>query len=327
MLQIPITRRRLGRTLGCVLAAAALAAPLAAWAQNYPSKVVRIIVPFPAGGTQDVLTRIVAEPLGKRLKQPVVVENKGGAAGNLGADSLAKSAPDGYTIGLLSGVHSANAAFFRKIPFSLESDFVPIKALGESPVIYVTSPKAKYSTPQEFLAYAKANPGKIQAGSTTSFAIDLLKMQSGIDVQFIPYKGVGEALQDLMGDRIDIGVGPAPQLLPLIRSNKLKAFAMGSGHRIPELPDVVPFSDALPDYDIGMWFALFAPKNTPPDIIARLNKEMTEVLNDPSIKDKIAKQSVDLKFSSATAADIQGRMAAEVKRWKLVAEKTGNYVN
>lgn len=324
MLHFSITKRQLAG----MLAAAVLAAPLTALAQsNYPAKPIRIVVPFPAGGTQDVLMRMVADPLAKRLKQPVVVDNRGGAAGNLGADVVAKAAPDGYTLGLLSGVHTANTAFYRKIAFNLEKDFVPVKALGESAVVFVTNKKAPFSTVPEFLAYAKANPGKVQAGSTTSFAIDLLKMQTGADIQFIPYKGVGEALQDLIGERIDVAVGPGLQLIPLIRDGKLRALGLGSTHAVPELPGVTPFKNSLPDYDIGMWFALFAPKGTPPEVVSKLNQEITAILQQPGFKEKLAQQGVDMSFAAASPADIQTRIHTEIERWKAVAAKTGNYAN
>ena len=316
------------RQLSCALAAAFLAAPLAGFAQgSYPSKPIRIVVPFPAGGTQDVLMRMVAEPLAKRLKQPVVVDNRGGAAGNLGADAVAKAAPDGYTLGLLSGVHTANTAFYRKIAFNLEKDFVPINALGESAVVFVTSKKTPFSTVPEFLAYAKANPGKVQAGSTTSFAIDLLKMQTGADIQFIPYKGVGEALQDLIGERLDVVVGPGLQLIPLVRDGKMRALGLGSSRAVPELPGAAPFKNTLPDYDVGMWFALFAPAGTPADVVTRIKKEVSEILQQPGMKEKLAQQGIDMSFASASPADINARIHTEIQRWKAVAAKTGNYAN
>lgn len=310
-----------------VLLSATLTAPVAALAQNYPSKAIRIVVPFPAGGTQDVLMRMVAEPLAKRLKQPVIVDNRGGAAGNLGADVVAKAPSDGYTLGLLSGVHTANTAFYRKIAFNLEKDFVPVKALGESAVVFVSGNKAPFASVPEFLSYVKAHPGKVQVGSTTSFAVDLLKMQTGADMQFIPYKGVGEALQDLMGERLDVVVGPGLQLIPLVNDNKIRAFGLGSARRAPELPKAAPFKETLPDYDVGMWFGLFAPKGTPADVVSKLQKEVTEVLQQPGMAQKLAQQGIDMSFSSASAADMQSRIHTEVQRWKAVAAKTGNYAN
>ena len=296
-------------------------------AAAYPTKAIRIVVPFPAGGTQDVLMRMVAEPLAQRLKQPIVVENRGGAAGNLGADVVAKAAPDGYTLGLLSGVHTANSAFYRKIAFNMEKDFVPVKAIGESAVLLVTHPKTPFSTVPEFLAYLKANPGRVQMGSTTSFSTDLLKMQSNTDIQFIPYKGVGEALQDLIGERLDVVVGPSLQLIPLVKEGKVRALGLGSTRKIPDLPNVTPVIQSVPGYDVGMWFGLFAPKGTPAAVVTRLNTELTEVLKQPALRDKLAQQGIDLSYSSATPEQMNTRIHDEIVRWKALAAKTGNYAN
>ena len=333
-MQLLSTRRRITTF---ALAATALTGALGlavthntAYAQQgaaYPTKPIRIIVPFPAGGTQDVLMRMVAEPLGQRLKQAIVIENRGGAAGNVGADAVAKATPDGYTLGLLSGVHTANSAFYRKIAFNLEKDFVPIKGIGESAVLLVTHPKTPFSTVPEFLAYLKANPGKVQMGSTTSFSTDLLKMQSNTDIQFIPYKGVGDALQDLIGERLDVVVGPSLQLIPLVKEGKVRALGLGSTRKIPDLPNVAPIIDQVPGYDVGMWFGLFAPKGTPAAVITRLNTELTEVLKQPALRDKLAQQGIDLSYSSATPEQMNTRIREEIARWKTLAAKTGNYAN
>nr|WP_316644365.1 tripartite tricarboxylate transporter substrate-binding protein [uncultured Roseateles sp.] len=301
--------------------------PPQAQAQTYPDKPIRWVVPFPAGGAQDVLTRLIAEPLAKRLKQPVVVENRAGAAGNLGADFLAKAAPDGYTIGILSGVHTANTAFYRKIPFQLDKDFVPVKALGDSAVLIAASPAAPFATPQQFLDHVKANPGKVQMGSTTSLTIDLLKVQTGLDVQLIPYKGAGEALQDLMGGRIDIATGPALQMLPLVKQGRIRALALASTQRIPELPGVPTLAEFVPGYDASMWFGLFAPAGTPAPVIALLSQHLTAILNQAEVREKLAAQGIDPAFSKATPEAIQHRMQTEIARWRRVAVKTGNYAN
>lgn len=309
------------------LAFATLAVAPSALAQTFPTKPLRIIVPFPAGGAQDVLTRLIAEPLAAQLKQPVIVENRAGAAGNLGADVLAKAPPDGYTLGVLSGVHTANAAFYRKIAYRLESDFVPVKPLGDSAVLLATSRDSPFSTIPQFLAYAKAHPGKLQLGSTTSLTLDLLKVQTGLDVQLIPYKGLGEALQDLIGGRIDLVAGPALQMIPLVKDGRLRGLGLASTRPVQELPGVATFGEFVPGYDAGMWYGLFAPAGTPPRTIELVNQQVTKILARPEVRQKLALQGIDTGFSQATPQQVQQRMQAEIARWRLVAAKTGNYAN
>lgn len=309
------------------LAFATLAVAPSALAQTFPTRPLRIIVPFPAGGAQDVLTRLIAEPLAAQLKQPVIVENRAGAAGNLGADVLAKAPPDGYTLGILSGVHTANAGFYRKIAYRLESDFVPVKPLGDSAVLLATSRDSPFSTIPQFLAYAKAHPAKLQLGSTTSLTLDLLKVQTGLDVQLIPYKGLGEALQDLIGGRIDLVAGPALQMLPLIKDGRLRGLGLASTRPVQELPGVATFGEFVPGYDAGMWYGLFAPAGTPPQTVELLNQQVTKILARPEVRQKLALQGIDTGFSQATPQQVQQRMQDEIARWRLVAAKTGNYAN
>ena len=299
----------------------------AALAQTYPSKPLRIIVPFPAGGAQDVLARLIAEPLAVQLGQPVVVENRAGAAGNLGADALAKAPPDGYTFGILSGVHTANAAFYRKIAYRLENDFVPVKALGDSAVLLAASQNGRFATVPQFLEYAKAHPGEVQLGSTTSLTLDLLKVQTGVDVQLIPYKGLGEALQDLIGGRLDLVAGPALQMIPLIKEGRIRGLGLASTRRIPELPGVATFSEFVPGYDAGMWYGLFAPAGTSAQTVELINQQVTKILARAEVQHKLAVQGIDTSFSKSTPQQVQQRMQTEIARWRLVAAKTGNYAN
>lgn len=315
------------RLLAISLALFALPFASSVRAQDYPSRPIRIVVPFPAGGAQDILARLIAEPLAAKLKQAVIVENRAGAAGNLGADFLAKSPADGYTVGMLSGVHTANTAFYRKIPFQLDRDFVPVKALGDSAVLISAAKAAPFGTAQQFLDYVKANPGKVQMGSTTSLTIDLLKVQTGLDIQLIPYKGVGEALQDLMGGRLDIVAGPALQMMPLIKQGKIRALALVSTERVPGLPGVPTLAEFVPGYDASMWFGLFAPAGTPASVIQVLNTQISAILNQPEVRQKLAAQGIDPAFSKASPEAIQHRIQTEVARWRRVAVKTGNYAN
>lgn len=317
----------LSRPLKAACVSLAIAVCACASAQTFPIKPLRIIVPFPAGGAQDILARTLADGLSTRLKQPVIVENRSGAAGNIGAEALAKASPDGYTLGILSGVHSANAAFYRKLSYSFERDFVPVSAIGDSAVLLVASNLAPFKTVGEMLAYGKANPGKINFGSTTSLTMDLLKVQTGVDVTMITYKGLGEALQDLMGGRIELGAGPSPQLIPLIKEGKIRALGLASRKRIAELPGVATLAETIEGYDAGMWYGLFAPVGTPAALVSRIAHETAQVLSSKSTREKLLAQGIDPDFSVASPQVIGDRIQTEIARWRRVAAATGNYAN
>ncbi|MFC5520802.1 tripartite tricarboxylate transporter substrate-binding protein [Polaromonas jejuensis] len=315
------------RSLINACAALALAFCACASAQVFPLRPLRIIVPFPAGGAQDILARTLADGLAARFKQPVIVENRPGAAGNIGAEVLAKAAPDGYTLGILSGVHAANAAFYRKLSYSLERDFVPVSALGDSAVLIVASNQVPFKTIGEMLAYGKANPGKLNFGSTTSLTIDLLKVQTGVDVTMVTYKGLGDALQDLIGGRIDLGAGPSPQLIPLVKEGRIKALGLASRKRIAELPGVATVAETIDGYDAGMWYGLFAPVGTPPALVSLIAHETAQILSSKSTRDKLLMQGIDPAFSTASPQAIRERIQTETARWRKVAARTGNYAN
>jgi tripartite-type tricarboxylate transporter receptor subunit TctC len=297
-----------------------------AHAQDFPDKPIRIIVPFPAGGVQDLLARTVGEGLAQRLRQPVVVDNRAGAAGNIGAEALAKAKPDGYTLGILSGVHTANAGFFRKLNYDLDKDFVPVRMLGESAVLFVAGNQAPFRNVPELLAYAKAHPGRVNFGSTTSLTIDLLRMLAGTDITMIAYKGVGDALKDAIGGRIDLVAGPSPQLVPLVRDGKVRAIGLASTRALPELPGVKPVAETVPGYDAGMWYGLFAPKGTPAAVVRQLEQQLSLVLQDPATVNRLTTAGVEPAGAVAPAA-IAGRIRSESTRWRAVAARTGNYAN
>ena len=315
------------RLLKAVVVSLAIAACAGVSAETFPSKPLKIILPFPAGGAQDIVARTLADGLSTRLKQPVIVENRPGAAGNIGAEVLAKAPPDGYTLGILSGVHSANAAFYRKLPYSFERDFVPVSAIGDSAVLIVASNQAPFKTIGEMLAYGKGNPGKINFGSTTSLTVDLLKVQTGVDVTMVTYKGLGEALQDLIGGRIELSAGPSPQLIPLIKEGKIRALGLASKKRISELPGVATVAETVAGYDAGMWYGLFAPVGTPAPLVSRIARETAQILASRGTYEKLLAQGIDTEFSGASPQVIGGRIQTEIARWRRVAAATGNYAN
>lgn len=326
-MNVDARRRGLLQAAVAALLPAAAARAAAQPRPAYPNRPLRIVVPFPPGGAQDVLARLVAEPLAGQLGQPVLVENRAGAAGNLGADTVAKAPADGYTLVMLSGVHTANTAFYRRIPFQLEKDFVPVKALGDSAVLIAASRDAPFKDIPQFLQHARAQPGRLQLGSTTSLTLDLLKVQAGVDVQLVPYKGVGEALQDLVGGRLDLVAGPALQMLPLVRDGRIRALGLASTRRVPELPGVATFAEHVPGYDAGMWYGLFAPAGTPAEPLQLLQARLDRILAGPELRRQLAVQGIDLAFASASPQQVRERMQAEIARWRLVAARTGNYAN
>jgi tripartite-type tricarboxylate transporter receptor subunit TctC len=297
-----------------------------AHAQDFPNKPIRIIVPFPAGGVQDLLARTVGEGLAQRLKQPVVVDNRAGAAGNIGAEVLAKAPADGYTLGILSGVHTANAGFFRKLNYDLEKDFVPVRMLGESGVLFVAGNHAPFRNVPELVAYAKAHPGRVNFGSTTSLTIDLLRTMAGTDITMIAYKGVGDALKDAIGGRIDLVAGPSPALVPLVRDGKVRAIGLASTRALAELPGVKPVAETVPGYDAGMWYGLFAPKGTPAVIVRQLEQQLSQMLKDPAIASRLVTAGVE-PAGTVTPAAVATRIQTESARWRAVAARTGNYAN
>jgi tripartite-type tricarboxylate transporter receptor subunit TctC len=313
----------------CLLALAGGAAawPAMAQAQDYPVRPVRLLVPFPPGGTQDLLTRLVAEALAARLGQAVVVENRPGAAGNIGAEALARAPRDGYTLGVLSGVHSANAAFYRKLGYDLQRDFAPVRLVGESAVLIAAGNHVPYRDLAGLIAFAKAHPGQVNFGSTTSLTIDLLRMLTGVEITMVSYKGPGEAMQDAIGGRIDLVAGPAPQLLPLVRDGRIRAIAVAGTRRIAELPQVQAAAETVPGYDAGMWYGVFAPAGTPAAIVARLGDELTRIVRDPVTVARMSDGGVVPAADAPTAAALLARMRTETARWRDVVAHTGNYAN
>jgi tripartite-type tricarboxylate transporter receptor subunit TctC len=303
------------------LAALIAVLPLAASAQgeSYPSKPIRIVVPLTAGGPTDILARIVAEPLGKRLHQSVVVDNKPGAGGNIGADAVAKSAPDGYTLFLgTSGPLSINQSLYGNLSFDPSKDFTPIIALASAPFVVAVNPKLPAKTLPELIAYAKQNPGKLNAGSVTGaaahLATELFKSEARIEMAHIPYKGAAPATNDLIAGQLDVSFASTPGVLPQIRAGKLRALAVTSAARLPQLPEVPTVAEAgLKGYEASVWYGLVAPAKTPKAIIERLNRELTAILNDPQIREQMTRG--DFTPTGSTPEQFGRFIEAEAAKW------------
>jgi tripartite-type tricarboxylate transporter receptor subunit TctC len=329
------TRRTL---VHAVTLAVALTTACGAQAQNaWPQKPVKIVVPFAPGGTTDILARAVAPELSKAFGQQFVVENKAGAGGNVGAEMVAKSAPDGYTILMGTvGTHGINRALYPKLPYDPFKDFAPITLVAAVPnVMVVNVDKAKamdIHNVKDFIKAAKAHPGQFNmasSGNGTSIHLsgELFKSQTGIFMAHIPYRGSGPALLDLMGGSMDVMFDNLPSALPLIKSGKLKALAVTSAQRsgaVPELPTIEEAA-GLKGFEASSWFGLLAPAGTPPDIVNRIQQEVAKSLSTPAIKEKMLGQGAIP--SGNTPAQFATLIESEHKKWALVVKASGAKVD
>ena len=311
-------------------ATAALVAALAAgaWAQPYPTKPIRIVVPFPAGGTTDVLARAAAQKLTESLGQPVVVDNRPGAGGNIGAELVAKAAPDGYTLLMGTvGTHAINPSLYPKMPYDHVRDFVPIILVAGVPNVLVVNPSLPVNSVQELIAYAKANPGKLNfasSGNGTSIHLsaELFKTMAGVQMTHVPYKGSAPALQDLVGGQVQLMFDNLPSSLALIKASKLKALAVTSKVRAPALPDVPTMAESgLPGFEASSWFGLLAPAGTPQPAITKVNAEIAKWLATPEAKEKLIAQGANV--AGGTPEDFAQHIAAETAKWQKVVKDSG----
>jgi tripartite-type tricarboxylate transporter receptor subunit TctC len=299
-----------------------------AWAQAYPTRPIRIVVPFPAGGTTDVLARAVAQKLTESLGQPTVVDNRPGAGGNIGAELVAKSAPDGYTLLMGTvGTHAINPSLYPKMPYDHVRDFAPVILVAGVPNVLVINPALPINSVQELIAYGKANPGKLNfasSGNGTSIHLsgELFKTMAGVQMAHIPYKGSAPALQDLVGGQVQLMFDNLPSSLALIKAGKLKALAVTSKERAAALPDVPTLAESgLPGFEASSWFGLLAPAGTPQPVIAKLNAEVAKWLASPEAKEKLLAQGAIA--AGGTPEDFARHIAAETAKWQKVVKDSG----
>ncbi len=310
-----------------LLCLAALA-PVLALAQAYPSKPVRIIVPFPAGGPADIFGRGLAQGMSGELGQPVLVENVGGVGGVLGVDRAAKSAPDGYTLALNSASTLSIAPFsLSKMPYDVRKDFALITTVVRVPEVLAVHPSVPANTFAEFIAHAKANPGKINygsagAGSITHLAGELLKSDAGLDMVHVPNKGAAPAVTDLLAGQVQMGIFDVPILLQHIRAGKLRALALTSGRRASTLPDVPTTAEVNhPNVTSDNWYGLVAPAATPPDVLKRIHAAAVAVLRSPAVVEQYAK--VSGVASPSTPEEYAAFLAAEQGKWSKIVQAIG----
>jgi tripartite-type tricarboxylate transporter receptor subunit TctC len=331
------SRRRLLAGSLTWLATAALW-PARAFAQGgWPTKPVRIVVPFAPAGTTDILARALAPELGKAFGQTFIIDNKPGAGGNLGADAIAKSAPDGYNLLMGTvGTHAINAALYPKMPFDPVKEFVPIVLVAGVPNVLVMNPaKAeayKITSVADLIRYAKANPGKLNmasSGNGTSIHLsgELFKSMTGTFMLHFPYRGSGPALLDLIGGAMDLMFDNLPSALPQIKAGRLKALAVTSAQRSAVLPEVPTIAEAGPvkGFDASSWFGLFAPAGTPADIVARIQQETAKALQSAALKERLLSQGAIPGGQSS--AEFAAFIAAETKKWAQVVKVSGAKVD
>lgn len=319
------TRRTL---LASLAVAAAGALPLGALAQNFPTKPITIIVPFSAGGTTDILARIVGQGLTTELGQSVVVDNKPGAGGNIGGSLAAKAAADGYTLFMGTvGTHAINQSLYKKMPFDPVKDFAPLSRVATVPNLLVAHPSQPFKTVKEMIAYAKANPGKITYGSPGSGASphvsgELFKSMTGTDLLHIPYKGSAPAMTDLLGGQTSVMFDNMPSAIQHVRSGKLRPIAVTTAKRSPELPDVPTIAEAgVPGYEATSWFGMFAPAGTPKPVLDKLHAALIKVLNQADVKKKIAEQGGDVV--AETPEQFAAFIKAESVKWGKAVKESG----
>jgi tripartite-type tricarboxylate transporter receptor subunit TctC len=318
-----LPRRQFLRLAG--LATAASISQRAA-AETYPSRPVRWIVPFNAGGSTDIATRIMCDWLSQRLGQQFVVENKPGGGTNVGTLAAAHAAPDGYTLFLGVATHAINPSLYKSLPFDFQRDFTLAAGLAELPMVMDGALSMPAKNAAEFIAYAKANPSKVNVASfgtrtISHLAIELLKISAGIDVVHVPYTGGAPMLTDLFSGRVQAGMDALPNSLPHIKNGTIRGLAILSGKRTPVLPDLPTMAETIPGYDVTPWTALAAPTGTPDDIIKLLNREVNAGLADPGVKAKFAE--IGATPLIYTPDEIRAVVAQNVEKWAKVVKAAG----
>ena len=311
------------------LAAGAAALPAVsriAMAQTYPSRPVRLIVGFPAGGGSDITARLMGQWLSERLGQTFVVENRPGAATNIATEAVVKSAPDGYTLLLFGSSSTINATFYDKLPFNLVHDIAPVASINRVPYVMEVNPSVPAKSVPEFIAYAKANPGKINmasggSGTPAHVAGELFKMMAGINMVHVPYRGEGLALPDLISGQLQALFGVMPASLGYIKAGKLRALAVTTAKRQELLPDVPTVGEFLPGYEARGWYGIVGPKATPVNIIEKLNQEINAALADPTMKTRLT--DLGCAVFAGSPADFGKFIAEETEKWAKVVKFAG----
>ena len=316
------------RVFGALAAAlSVLLWPALAAAQDFPNKPIRLIVPFPAGGPNDIIARVVGQRMSELTKQPVLIDNRGGQAGVLGTDAVAKANPDGYTIGIVSASALVISPTMEKVPYDVGRDFAPVTLAVTVPEMLVVASNFPANNMAELVALAKAQPGKFNfasagVGGLPHLAGELLKLTAKIDIVHVPYRGAAPAINDLLGQQVQMAFLDLPVLLPHIKAGTLRPIALGAPQRAPTAPDVPTTAEVgMPDILIENWYGMVAPAKTPDNIVAALNRIANEAMADPSVKEKLAAQG--LTVAGDTPEHFRGYIEAETRKWARVIKDSG----
>jgi tripartite-type tricarboxylate transporter receptor subunit TctC len=307
-------------------AAALPASSRFAWAQTYPARPVRLIVTTAAGGSPDIIARLIGQWLSERLGQPVVVDNRPGAGGNIGTEIGVRAPPDGYTLLMALSLNAINAAVYEKLPFNFIRDTAPVARIASIPLIMEVNPSVPVKTVPEFITYAKANPGKINmasggSGTPAHVAGELFKMMAGVSMVHVPYRGEGLALPDLISGQLQAMFGVMPASLGYIKAGKLRALAVTTAKRQELLPDIPTVGDFLPGYEASGWYGIVVPKATPVNIIEKLNQEINAALADPIMKTRLT--DLGCAVFAGSPADFGKFIADETEKWAKVVKFAG----
>jgi tripartite-type tricarboxylate transporter receptor subunit TctC len=295
-------------------------------ALDYPKRAVRFIVGYPAGGATDILARLIGQRLSERLGQQFVIENKPGAGNNIGTETVVNAEPDGYTVLLVNPANAINASLYAHLNFDFIRDIAPVAGFARVPNVMVVPPDFPAKTVAEFIAYAKANPGKINmasSGNGTSVHLsgELFKTMTGVEMLHVPYRGAAPAITDLLSGRVQVMFDNMPSSISHIKSGSLRALAVTTATRSPELPDVPTVGETVKGYEASAWFGMGAPKNTPAEIIAKLNNEVNAILDEPEMKARIAE--LGGVSMAGSPADFGNTIAAETEKWEKAVKFAG----
>jgi tripartite-type tricarboxylate transporter receptor subunit TctC len=300
--------------------------PLAS-AQDFPAKPIRLIVPFPAGGPNDIIARVVGQRMSEIVKQPILIDNRGGQGGVLGTDAVAKAAPDGYTIGIVSASSLVINPTLERVPYDVAKDFAPVTLVTTVPEMLVVAGNVRAKDMSELVALAKAEPGKLNfasagVGGLPHLAGELFKLTAKIDIVHVPYRGAAPAINDLLGQQVQMAFLDLPVLLPHIKAGLLKPIALGAPQRAPTSPDVPTTAEVgMPDLLIENWYGMIAPAGTPEKIVTLLNRVTNEAMGDPQVKQKLADQG--LTVAGDTPEHFRDYIGAETKKWGRVIKEAG----
>ena len=321
----PMRRRCIAGAVATLLGAAPFCA-VALAQEAWPSRPITVVVPYPAGGSNDVFARAVGRRLSEALGQPVLIDNKPGAGGTLGTGIVAKALPDGYTLAAVSSSFVTNAAVQPRLPFDPVESFAPVAMMAKGPFIVAVRSDLPANTPAQLLALARQQPGKLNyassgPGSRNQFATELVKASAGVFISHIPYRGMAPATTDLMGGSVDLLIASGSSLQPALRSGKARAIAVTSAKPSHTAPDLVPMAEAVPGYSFAVWWGMLAPAGTPPGVVQRLNSEINRIVDGPEMKAFLLREGAEP--AGLTPAQFAAQIQREIPYWQKVAKDRG----